>query len=188
MARDAGNARQSSGWFCPPVPTAARIRAMPMLAWRTRDDDLVHPARHDRLPGGRKLAGDSERPPTNGPVGRSWARAGRLGRIWRRDAPAHDRVLGTHRRTQPGPASPSAVVDWCGARRRPRAAERGARRPWWTSAAHLQDQPEHLPEDQIQQPQRHIGIMPNPRLLLVSDPARVLAPHKPRRSGTAWGT
>ena len=30
-------------------------------------------------------------------------------------------------------------------------------------AAHQQDQPEHLPEDQIQQPQRHVEIMPNRR-------------------------
>ena len=39
-------------------------------------------------------------------------------------------------------------------------------------------QPEHLPEDQIQQPQRHIGIMPTRRSPLVSDPARVLEPHR----------
>ena len=26
-------------------------------------------------------------------------------------------------------------------------------------AAHQQDQPEHLQEDQVQQPQRHVGIM-----------------------------
>jgi len=32
-----------------------------------------------------------------------------------------------------------------------------------------QDQPEHLPEDQIQQPQRHIGIMATRRSPLVSD-------------------
>ena len=44
-------------------------------------------------------------------------------------------------------------------------------------AAHQQDQPEHLPEDQVQQPQRHVGIMPTRRLPLVSDPARVLEPH-----------
>jgi hypothetical protein len=34
-----------------------------------------------------------------------------------------------------------------------------------------QDQPEHLPEDQVQQPQRHVGIMPTRRSPLVSDPA-----------------
>ena len=33
-----------------------------------------------------------------------------------------------------------------------------------------EDQSEHLPKDQVQQPQRHDGIMPNFRLLLVSDP------------------
>ena len=37
-------------------------------------------------------------------------------------------------------------------------------------AAHQQDQPEHLPEDQVQQPQRHVGIMPDQRSPLVSDP------------------
>ena len=37
-------------------------------------------------------------------------------------------------------------------------------------AAHQQDQSEHLPEDQIQQPQRHAGIMPEPRSSLVSGP------------------
>jgi len=41
-----------------------------------------------------------------------------------------------------------------------------------------QDQPEHLPEDQIQQSQRYIGIMPTRRSPLVSDPARVLEPHR----------
>jgi hypothetical protein len=33
-----------------------------------------------------------------------------------------------------------------------------------------QDQPEHLPEDQVQQPQRHAGIMSDQRSPLVSDP------------------
>ena len=37
-------------------------------------------------------------------------------------------------------------------------------------AAHQQDQPEHLPEDQVQQPQRHVGIMSDQRSPLVSDP------------------
>ena len=37
-------------------------------------------------------------------------------------------------------------------------------------AAQQQDQPEHLPEDQVQQPQRHAGIMPDQRSPLVSDP------------------
>jgi len=45
-------------------------------------------------------------------------------------------------------------------------------------AAHQQDQPEHLPEDQVQQPQRHVGIMPIRRLPPVIDPARVLEPHR----------
>jgi hypothetical protein len=37
-------------------------------------------------------------------------------------------------------------------------------------AAQQQDQPEHLPEDQVQQPQRHAGIMSDQRSPLVSDP------------------
>ena len=37
-------------------------------------------------------------------------------------------------------------------------------------ATRQQDQPEHLQEDQIQQPQRHAGIMSEQRSLLVSDP------------------
>src|SRR4029079_16014389 len=37
-------------------------------------------------------------------------------------------------------------------------------------AAHQQDHSEHLPEDHVQQPQRHAGIMPNQRSPLVSDP------------------
>jgi len=42
-----------------------------------------------------------------------------------------------------------------------------------------QDQPEHLPEEQVEQPQRHVGIMSDQRSLLVSDPDRLLAPHRP---------
>ncbi len=37
-------------------------------------------------------------------------------------------------------------------------------------AAHQQDQSEHLPEDQVQQPQRHAGIMSDRQSSLVSDP------------------
>src|SRR4029079_19134286 len=37
-------------------------------------------------------------------------------------------------------------------------------------AAHQQDHSEHLREDQVQQAQRHAGIMPNQRSPLVSDP------------------
>ena len=37
-------------------------------------------------------------------------------------------------------------------------------------AAHQQDQPEHLTKDQVQQPQRHAGIMSDQRSPLVSDP------------------
>jgi len=44
-------------------------------------------------------------------------------------------------------------------------------------AARQQDQPEHLPEHQVQQPQRHAGIMPNQQSPLVNGQARLLAPH-----------
>jgi hypothetical protein len=37
-------------------------------------------------------------------------------------------------------------------------------------ATRQQDQPEHLPEDQVQQPQRHVGIMSGQRSPLVKDP------------------
>jgi hypothetical protein len=37
-------------------------------------------------------------------------------------------------------------------------------------AAQQQNQPEHLHEDQVQQPQRHVGIMSHRRSPLVSDP------------------
>ncbi len=47
-------------------------------------------------------------------------------------------------------------------------------------ATQQQDQPEHPPEDQVQEPQRHVRIMPTRRLPLVSDPARVLKPHRSR--------
>jgi hypothetical protein len=36
--------------------------------------------------------------------------------------------------------------------------------------AHQQDQPKHLPEDQVRQPQRHSGIMSDRRSPLVSSP------------------
>ena len=39
-------------------------------------------------------------------------------------------------------------------------------------SAHQQDQPKHLPEDQVRQPQRHSGIMSDRRSPLVSGPAR----------------
>jgi hypothetical protein len=37
-------------------------------------------------------------------------------------------------------------------------------------AAHQQDQSEYVRKDQVQQPQRHVGIMPTRRSPLVSDP------------------
>ena len=37
-------------------------------------------------------------------------------------------------------------------------------------AAQQQDQPEHPHEDQVEQPQRHVGIMSDRRSPLVSDP------------------
>jgi hypothetical protein len=45
-------------------------------------------------------------------------------------------------------------------------------------AAHQQDQSEHLPEDRVEQPQRHVGIMPTRGSPLVSDPGAVLTPHR----------
>ena len=45
-------------------------------------------------------------------------------------------------------------------------------------ATRQQNQPEHLSEDQIEEPQRHVGIMSDQRSLLVSGPDRLLAPHK----------
>ncbi len=60
-------------------------------------------------------------------------------------------------------------------------------------AAQQQDQAEHLPEDQIQQSQRHTGIMPSQRSPLVSDPSPTIG--TPQGSGetgqaplTAWRT
>ena len=37
-------------------------------------------------------------------------------------------------------------------------------------ATRQQDQSEHLPEDQIEEPRRHVAIMSDQRSLLVSDP------------------
>ena len=37
-------------------------------------------------------------------------------------------------------------------------------------SGHQQEQPEHLQEDQVEQPQRHAGIMSDRRSPLVSDP------------------
>ena len=46
-------------------------------------------------------------------------------------------------------------------------------------------QPEHLTEDQVQQPQRHAGIMSDQRLPLVSDPGPTYGtPHPPPTSRT----
>ena len=50
-------------------------------------------------------------------------------------------------------------------------------------ATRQQDQPEHLPEEQVEQPQRHVGIMSDQRSLLVSDPDRLLAPHRAALAG-----
>jgi hypothetical protein len=40
------------------------------------------------------------------------------------------------------------------------------------------DQSEHLSEDQVEQPQQHAGIMSDRQSPLVSDPTRLLAPHR----------
>ena len=45
-------------------------------------------------------------------------------------------------------------------------------------SGHQQDQSEHLPEDQVQQPQRHAGIMSDRRSSLVRAQVRLLAPHR----------
>ena len=37
-------------------------------------------------------------------------------------------------------------------------------------AAHQHDQPEHLPEDQVQKPQRHVEIMSDQRFPMVNQP------------------
>jgi hypothetical protein len=48
-------------------------------------------------------------------------------------------------------------------------------------SGHQQEQSDNLPEDQVQQPQRHAGIMPNQRSPLVSDPGPSSGtPHDPR--------
>ena len=98
--------------------------------------------------------------------------------------PAQDRVRGdqamaTQRSGQPpdeggehGPVRPVQAWSWVGAAQDGDLVAQheeldvlgGGR------AAHQQDQPEHLPEDQVQQPQRHVGIMPDQRSPLVSDP------------------
>ena len=98
--------------------------------------------------------------------------------------PAQDRVRGdqamaTQRSGQPpheggehGPVRPVQAWSWVGAAQDGDLVAQheeldvlgGGR------AAHQQDQPEHLPEDQVQQPQRHAGIMSDQRSPLVSDP------------------
>ena len=55
-------------------------------------------------------------------------------------------------------------------------------------ATRQQDQSKYLPEDQIQQPQRHAGIMPNQRSPLVSALGRLLAPHRYRFDPSAIGS
>ena len=54
-------------------------------------------------------------------------------------------------------------------------------------AAQQQDQPEHLPEDQVQQPQRHAGIMSDQRSPLVSDPGPTSGtPQDPSCFAVSW--
>ena len=113
--------------------------------------------------------------------------------------PAQDRVRGdqamaTQRSGQPpdeggehGPVRPVQAWSWVGAAQDGDLVAQheeldvlgGGR------AAHQQDQPEHLPEDQVQQPQRHVGIMSDQRSPLVSDPGRLLAPHTRSTSSTS---
>ena len=98
--------------------------------------------------------------------------------------PAQDRVRGDqamatqcagqppHERGEHGPVRPVQAWSWVGAAQDGDLVAQheeldvlgGGR------AAQQQDQPEHLPEDQVQQPQRHAGIMSDQRSPLVSDP------------------
>ena len=98
--------------------------------------------------------------------------------------PAQDRVRGDHavatqcagqppdERGEHGPVRPVQARTWVG------AAQDGDLVPQHEEldvlgggrATRQQDQAEHLPEDQVQQPQRHAGIMSDPRSRLVSDP------------------
>ena len=103
-----------------------------------------------------------------------------------------DQAIATQRAGQPpdeggedGSVRPVHAWSWVG------AAQNGDRLPRCEElnvlgggrAPQQQDQPEHLPEDQVQQPQRHVGIMPNSRLLLVSDPGPTSGtPHRSFRS------
>jgi hypothetical protein len=51
-------------------------------------------------------------------------------------------------------------------------------------SGHQQDQSEHLPEDQVQQPQRHAGIMSDRRSSLFSDPGPSSGTPQARRLAT----
>jgi hypothetical protein len=55
-------------------------------------------------------------------------------------------------------------------------------------ADHQQDQSEYVRKDQVQQPQRHVGIMPTRRPPLVSDPGSTSGTQQvPERiRGTIW--
>ena len=48
-------------------------------------------------------------------------------------------------------------------------------------ATQEQDQPEHLPENQVEQPQRHAGIMSDQRSSLVSNPGPTSVVYRLRR-------
>jgi|SRR4051794_17059497 hypothetical protein len=71
------------------------------------------------------------------------------------------------------PASPPARVSRAARRRRTGLTDvlGGGRAP------KQQDQPEHLPEAQIEQLQRHMGTMPNHRSPQVTLSGRLLEPH-----------
>ena len=113
--------------------------------------------------------------------------------------PAQDRVRGDqamatqcagqppHERGEHGPVRPVQARSWVGAAQDGDLVAQheeldvlgGGR------AARQQDQPEHLPEDQVEQPQRHAGIMSDQRSPLVSDPGPTSGTpqvrHPPRR-------
>ena len=77
-----------------------------------------------------------------------------------------------HERGEHGPVRPVQARPWVGAAQDGNLVAEdeeldvlGGRR-----ATRQHDQPEHLPEEQVEQPQRHSGIMPNQRSLLVRGP------------------
>jgi len=98
--------------------------------------------------------------------------------------PAQDRVRGDHAVAtqcagQPpdelgehGPVRPVQARTWVGAAQDRNLVAQHEELDVFSGgrATRQQDQPEHQPEDQVQQPQRHAGIMSDQRSPMVSDP------------------